>query len=347
LCAGDVREVVVCTEQQQRGCLSLQEAGGIHRRHRCQDLTPHQRQSDKSCARAIPACRPCRPCADPAQSMTQSIHQIWPTRSLDHTTSSSVTQCLHTLTWQREKGRANAYKCHSSFSGSKATDLWVHIRPSSFSPESRRRRKDFPRTRRSLRARSDNLVLVHAEHLVLGKLLLGPALDKRRFGHLCVSLGSSSRVDVSVLPPPPPKHEQLPRLRMKPLAPLSALAPLAALALALTSTPPNEPAATNPTLTGKNASASPSHLNSRLPDGASASTVSIVHTNALRSARQSPSPVTEGSEFGLGVSAIHRAQAGTTGNETRIDDSTQPGGSHAASNPFTDGCRTGRLRHGQ
>jgi hypothetical protein len=67
----------------------------------------------------------------------------------------------------------------------------------------------------------------------------------------------------------------------------------------LTSTSAREPAATKPTLTGKKASASPSHLNSRDPVGFSESIVSIVQTNAFRSARQSPSPVTDGRELGL------------------------------------------------
>ena len=51
--------------------------------------------------------------------------------------------------------------------------------------------------------------------------------------------------------------------------------------------------------TGKKASASPSHLNSRLPVGESLSMVLIVQRKALRSARQSASPVTDGRELGL------------------------------------------------
>jgi hypothetical protein len=70
----------------------------------------------------------------------------------------------------------------------------------------------------------------------------------------------------------------------------------------LTSTSASEPAATKPTFTGKKASASPSHLNSSEPVGFSESMVSIVQMNAFRSARQSPSPVTDGRELGLSVS---------------------------------------------
>jgi hypothetical protein len=47
---------------------------------------------------------------------------------------------------------------------------------------------------------------------------------------------------------------------------------------------------------------SPSHLNSSEPVGFSESMVSIVQMNAFRSARQSPSPVTDGRELGLPVS---------------------------------------------
>jgi hypothetical protein len=69
-----------------------------------------------------------------------------------------------------------------------------------------------------------------------------------------------------------------------------------------TSTSASEPAATNPTFTGKKASASPSHLNSRDPVGFSESIVSIDQIKAFRSARQSASPVTDGSELGLLIS---------------------------------------------
>jgi hypothetical protein len=61
-----------------------------------------------------------------------------------------------------------------------------------------------------------------------------------------------------------------------------------------TSTSGIDPEATKPMLTGKKASASPSHRNSRLPVEESASMVSMVQTKALRSARQSASPVTDG-----------------------------------------------------
>jgi len=76
----------------------------------------------------------------------------------------------------------------------------------------------------------------------------------------------------------------------------------------LTSTSASEPAATKPTFTGKKASASPSHLNSNEPVGFSESMVSISQINAFRSARQSPSPVTDGRELGLSVRFCSRAK---------------------------------------
>jgi len=81
----------------------------------------------------------------------------------------------------------------------------------------------------------------------------------------------------------------------------------------LTSTSASDPAATKPTFTGKKASASPSHLNSSEPVGFSESMVSIVQMNAFRSARQSPSPVTEGKELGLFVRNYSRVKVGLTG----------------------------------
>ena len=79
----------------------------------------------------------------------------------------------------------------------------------------------------------------------------------------------------------------------------------------LTSTSASDPAATKPTCTGKKASASPSHLNSKLPEELSASTVSIVQMNAFRSARQSASPVTDGRELGLSLAEPHTLRIGS------------------------------------
>lgn len=109
-----------------------------------------------------------------------------------------------------------------------------------------------------------NLVLVHRENLLLRERRLVTALDQRS---LC-DLSVSSMICVKLSP--------------------------------LTSTSTSDPAAANPTDTGKKASASPSHLNSRLPEELSLSTVSIVQMKAFRSARQSASPVTDGKELGLG-----------------------------------------------
>lgn len=80
--------------------------------------------------------------------------------------------------------------------------------------------------------------------------------------------------------------------------------PLARPSTLATSTLANEPAATKPTLTGKNASASPSHLNSSEPVGASDEMLSIVHVKEEDWAVQlgSEPEVREGSELGLGVS---------------------------------------------
>ena len=68
-----------------------------------------------------------------------------------------------------------------------------------------------------------------------------------------------------------------------------------------TSTLASEPAATKPTLTGKKASASPSHLNSSEPLGASAEMEGMVHVNEVAVEVQSASSpeVREGRELGL------------------------------------------------
>jgi len=129
-----------------------------------------------------------------------------------------------------------------------------------------------------------NLILVHRKNLLLGECRLITALDQRSLCDLRVS---------------PHASEQATRQ--------------------LTSTSTSDPAAAKPTETGKKASASPSHLNSRLPDELSLSTVSIVQMKAFRSARQSASPVTDGRELGL-RSAKRKSEAYDSDSRDRDGD---------------------------
>lgn len=85
----------------------------------------------------------------------------------------------------------------------------------------------------------------------------------------------------------------------------SASSPPATKFALATSTFANDPAATKPTLTGKKASASPSHLNSSEPVGSSDEIEGIVHWNEDDEADQSASGVeTDGVEWCLIVVSL-------------------------------------------